>query len=221
MGVPAIFSSEIIYWLSVTLACSLGAMSPGPSVAVVINYAMSGDRWVGLWCAWGHGIAVGIYAFISAFGLLVVFEKSVLVFSIVQLLGLGILLLLGVKLLTSKTPVISADDRVLSQSRWQAARDGFLIAFVNPKALVFFIAVFSQFLYQGMSVIEKFGLVFIASSVDALWYTLVSLLIIQTTALEKLQKYALIINKLFGGLLIFYCIYFTQQILSKESFSLI
>ena len=38
----------------------------------------------------GHGIAVGIYAFISAFGLLVV-EKSVLVFSIVQLLGVGIL----------------------------------------------------------------------------------------------------------------------------------
>ena len=134
-------------------------MSPGPSVAVVINYAMSGDRWVGLWCAWGHGIAVGIYAFISAFGLLVVFEKSVLVFSIVQLVGVGILLLLGVKLLTSKTPVISADNKVLSQSRWQAARDGFLIAFVNPKALVFFTAVFSQFLYQGMSVIEKFGLV--------------------------------------------------------------
>ena len=78
IGVIDIVTSEIIYWSSVTLACLLGAMSPGPSVAVVINYAMSGNKWVGIYCAWGHGIAIALYAFISAFGLLIVFEKSLL-----------------------------------------------------------------------------------------------------------------------------------------------
>lgn len=213
IGVIAIFTSEIIYWSSVTLACLLGAMSPGPSVAVVINYAMSGNKWVGLCCAWGHGIAIALYAFISAFGLLIVFEKSLLVFNFLQLAGIAVLLTLGIKLFNAQTSLISISDRPLSQSFWRAARDGFLVAFVNPKVMLFFTALFSQFLYQGMSVTQKLGLVFVASSVDALWYSIVAFLVIQTTTLEKLHQYSLIISKLFGGLLIFYCIYFLQAIL--------
>ena len=130
-------------------------MSPGPSVAVVINYAMSGNKWVGLCCAWGHGIAIALYAFISAFGLLIVFEKSLLVFNFLQLAGIAVLLTLGIKLFNAQTPLISISDRPLSQSYWRAARDGFLVAFVNPKVMLFFTALFSQFLYQGMSVTQK------------------------------------------------------------------
>lgn len=196
-------------------------MSPGPSIAVVVNYAMSGDKWVGLSCAWAHGVAVGLYAFISAFGLIILFEKSVMILNVVQLLGIGILFALGIKLLTAKTETIREFDKTTSESRWRAARDGFLIAFVNPKVVLFFTALFSQFLYQGMSVGEKLGLVVVASSVDALWYSIVALLIIQTSTLDKLQRHAWILNKVFGGLLICYCIYFSEAILSKSSSDLV
>ena len=142
-----------------------------------------------------------------------------LLFNVLQLVGIGVLLVMGIKLLTAKGTVITQHDKVISRSHWYAARDGFLIAFVNPKALVFFTAVFSQFLYQGMALIEKFGLVLVAFTADTLWYSLVVLLVIQSSWLDRFHKYAWMLDRLFGGLLIFYCIFFTQTIVSKFNFA--
>jgi threonine/homoserine/homoserine lactone efflux protein len=209
------FTSDLIYWLSVTLACLLGAMSPGPSIAVVISHAISGNRWAGLFCAWGHGLAVAGYATISAFGLIIVFEQSLLIFNFVQLAGIVVLTYLGIRLISAKAPLIASSARVSPISHWRAARDGFLVAFVNPKVMLFFAALFSQFLHQDMTSLEKIGLVLVASSVDALWYTIIAVLIVKTTILSKLQRHAGVFNKLFGSLLIFYCVYFSQIIINK------
>ena len=44
----------ITIWLSLLLICLLGAMSPGPSLAVVAKHSLSGGRWHGIVCAWAH-----------------------------------------------------------------------------------------------------------------------------------------------------------------------
>ena len=48
----------ISIWLSLLLICLLGAMLPGPSLAVVAKHSLSGGRWHGIVCAWAHACGV-------------------------------------------------------------------------------------------------------------------------------------------------------------------
>ena len=206
------FGSDSVYWMSVTLACLLGAMAPGPSLAVMFNYASSEDRRTGVYCALAHALAIAVYAAISAFGLLIIFRRSAAVFNIVQLLGILFLVFLAIRLLVSSSKATSISSNERSDSRWQAARDGFLIAFVNPKVMLFFTALFSQFLREDMHNLEKLGMVLIASIVDGLWYLVVVLVIAKTTATVRLQQRFWVVDKLFGGFLLLISVYFLNQL---------
>ena len=54
-------------------------------------------------------------------------------------------------------------------------RDGFLIVFFNPKIIVFFLAVFSQFLSADQSVATQITAAAVAGVLDAAWYALVAI----------------------------------------------
>ncbi len=56
-------------WLSLFTVCLLGAMSPGPSLAIVAKHSLAGGRVNGLATAWAHAFGIGIYAFITLIGL--------------------------------------------------------------------------------------------------------------------------------------------------------
>lgn len=56
-------------WLSLALVCMMGAMSPGPSLAVVLKHTLSGGMKNGMLAALSHGIGVGLYAAASLLGL--------------------------------------------------------------------------------------------------------------------------------------------------------
>ncbi|HKI74867.1 MAG TPA: LysE family transporter, partial [Pseudomonadales bacterium] len=56
-------------WLSACVVCALGAMSPGPSLAVVIRNTVSNGGREGVATAWAHAVGVGLYALATTFGL--------------------------------------------------------------------------------------------------------------------------------------------------------
>ena len=60
---------------------------------------------------------------------------------------------------------------------WRYAKDGFLIVFLNPKIMIFFLAVFSQFLTPEQSLFTQFTAATLASVIDGLWYALVAVLV--------------------------------------------
>ena len=70
----------------------LGAISPGPSVMVVIRNTIIGGRSQGVACAIGHGIGFGIYAGSAVFGLIVLLENAPDAFLILQLIGVAFLI---------------------------------------------------------------------------------------------------------------------------------
>ena len=51
--------------LGMSLVSAMGAMSPGPSLAVVLRNTISGGRTQGIMTGVGHGIGFGIYAMIA------------------------------------------------------------------------------------------------------------------------------------------------------------
>lgn len=201
------------FWLSVTLACLLGAMSPGPSLAVIVNLSLTQGRLAGLIAAISHGLMIGIFAFITASGLVVVLERNLVFFNLLQIAGCGFLIWMAIKLLfTSVTP--ESYSRVVTRpSKWLAARDGLVIALVNPKIIIFFSALFSQFVDTNSQVWHKIVLALIAGSVDMLWYIVVTIVFSRSAALIAYQHHSGWLSKTFALVLLIIALGFIVQII--------
>jgi threonine/homoserine/homoserine lactone efflux protein len=188
------------HWLSLISICLLGAMSPGPSLAVVLKSTLEGGHGKGYTSAIAHGIGVALYGLLTVTGLAVLITRSPTLFLGIQLLGAVYLIHLGIKALRSKGHADS--QTALSPSGRNAAMEGFLVAFLNPKLAVFMLALFSQFLQPGFGLQEKSIMVATVGITDACWYSLIVALVSRKTFLEKLQRSAQRIDRVFGVILI-------------------
>ena len=91
------------------------------------------------------------------------------------------------------------NDKINSNSFFQ----GFVIAIINPKILVWFIAIYSQFISINATNLDKLILILTPSIVDAIWYSLVAILVTGYGLKEILNKNKSTIEKIIGILLIF------------------
>jgi len=190
-------------WLSLVVICVLGALSPGPSLALVVRNTMLGGLKPGLATAISHGFGVGLYAAIAVTGIGLVIVQSPLVFQIIQYTGAAFLLYLAFNALKSNGSNIDLDV-VQGQSNkpingW---RDGFLLAFLNPKLAIFFLALFSQFVDVNASISHKLIMIFTVGVLDTLWYCLVAFGLSRGPVLAKLKANSHIIDKVTGVVLI-------------------
>ena len=51
-----------VFWLQFATVCVAGAMSPGPSLALIIRNSITINRFAGFMTAVGHGLGMGVYA---------------------------------------------------------------------------------------------------------------------------------------------------------------
>ncbi|MDO8861136.1 LysE family translocator [Haliea sp. E1-2-M8] len=192
-------------WLSLLGVCLLGAMSPGPTLAVVLRSALAGGRPVGLAAAVAHGLAVGCYALFTVGGLSVLIARSPQTFFALQLAGAGWLIYLGVSALRSggnPSATTAGAGAAPQTSPWQGAVNGFLIAFLNPKLALFMLALFSQFLPAEPNWPIYALMVTTVAVTDALWYCLVVLLVSRPAWMALLQRKGQRVDKLLGAVLI-------------------
>lgn len=194
---------EPTQWLSLFSICLLGAMSPGPSLAVVVNAALQGGRGHGIAAALSHGVGVGLYGLLTVTGLAVLIARSPNVFLVMQLAGAVYLAYLGVRSLRSagSGPVQAPDEPATGNAR-AAAINGFLVAFLNPKLAVFMLALFAQFLRPEAGVMEKGIMVLTVGVTDAAWYVLMASLVSHPAFLARLRRSAALIDRAFGIILI-------------------
>lgn len=109
---------------------------PGPSVAFTISRALSNGRRVALWNVVGN--AVGLLAQVAAvaFGLGVVIQRSVDVFTAVKLVGAGYLVYLGIQAIRHRRALAEALDRPAAPLRSaRALFDGVVVGAMNPKTI--------------------------------------------------------------------------------------
>ena len=161
----------------------LGAMSPGPSLAVLIRNTMEGGKRRGVACGLGHGIGFGIYAFIAVSGIAQLKARAGGAAEILEIVGGLFLLLLAALMLRG-----SSDEVEHQASERRGFAEGFLIAFLNPKILAFLLAVFSQFVQPDFTFGERAMVAGIAMFIDGGWYVLVALVISGTPLLVKLEE---------------------------------
>jgi len=194
---------ELHLWLSFVVICILGALSPGPSLALVIKNTVNGGVAKGYATAISHGLGVALYAAITATGVAVIIVNTPTLFTLIQYTGAAFLFYLGIKsLLSKKTTLSPIENSVVTTPNINAWRDGFLIAFLNPKLAIFFIALFSQFLHSDSSVQQKVIMTVTVGMIDGLWYCLVALLLSKGNIIKKLKENSYIVDKITGCFLI-------------------
>ena len=189
-------------WLSLLTVSMLGAMSPGPSLAMVAKHSLAGGRLHGIVTSWAHAAGVGAYALITLLGLAVLLQQSPLLFNILTYAGAGYLAYLGVNALRSKGGVAAKLAAGEPASLLEAARDGAMISLLNPKLALFFLALFSQYVAVGTEFSSRAIIVATPLLVYGLWYTLIAVVLSNPKVLEKLRTKAQLIDRLSGVVLI-------------------
>jgi len=185
--------------VGVSLVCAMGAMSPGPSLAVVLRNTISGGRTQGVMTGIGHGIGFGIYAMLAVTGLSAILIADESKFELLQWSGAVVLLWLSYNMLTYQP---SEDKEEHQSSGRRGFVEGFMIAFLNPKILVFLVAVFSQFLDPHMTDIDRVIMALIAGLIDTVWYVLVAAVLSGTVIIDKLRANSILIDRMIGTVLL-------------------
>jgi threonine/homoserine/homoserine lactone efflux protein len=188
-------------WLSLAAICTVGAMSPGPSLALVLRHTLGGGRLPGVTAGLFHALGVGFYALLTVLGLGALMARFPLLFEAVSIGGAGYLAWLGVKALRAgKAAAFTPETGVTT--RRQAAREGVLVALANPKLILFFVALLSQLVNPEMSVAARAIIVVTAMVIDAGWYVLVAVALSQSRVLEWLRVRSQWVNRITGVMLI-------------------
>ena len=191
--------------LGMSFVCAMGAVSPGPSLVVVLRNTITGGRMQGIMTGIGHGLGFGIYAFIAVMGLSSVLLANEQLFKLLQVIGALVLIWLAFKLVAHKKLNLSVK---YEESGYRGFFEGFMIAFLNPKILVFLVAVFSQFLNTDINNSDRFFMAIIAGAIDTMWYVFVAAILSGTTIVDKLRENTVIIERLIGMVLFMLSILF-------------
>ncbi len=144
-------------WLAFLAASAALLLIPGPTVLLVLSYALSKGRGVAV--ASAAGVATGdfIAMSLSLAGLGALVATSALLFTALKWVGAAYLIWLGVKLIRSAptTGLNLPETQVTAKGVfWHNAT----VTALNPKSIAFFIAFVPQFITPDRALIPQFAI---------------------------------------------------------------
>ena len=186
----------LITFAQVFMVCLLGAMSPGPSMAVVINNAIFKGRYNGILTSIGHGIGIAIYATFAVLGLGLIIKTNIFIFNGLKILSIIFLILIGLRSILNKEK-LNLEKKTI-KDKTISFLQGFSISIFNPKIFVWFVAIYSQFMSIENKFIFNVYLISIAGIVDACWYIILTFAVTTASTLKLFQTKLNIIQKIQG-----------------------
>lgn len=121
---------------------------PGPSVLFVVSRGIALGRKAAVATAVGNEVGLLVQVAAVALGLGAVVVKSLLVFSLIKLLGALYLVYLGVQAWRHRKTLaagLRTETEQAAQKPGRVIREGFVVGATNPKGLLIFTAVLPQF----------------------------------------------------------------------------
>ncbi len=151
----------------------LASISIGPSVILAASNGINFGRKKALAGVCGHVSAILILALMSASGLGLILMASDLAFTVIKYAGAGYLLYIGVAIWRSKGQWAFADKSAQIPAKRALFKQSLLLGLSNPKALVFFSALFPQFIQPTQAILPQFLLLAGTSLCNAFVFTCV------------------------------------------------
>jgi len=143
-----------LYFVSVLILTA----SPGPSALLCMTKAVNSGQSAATYAAIGSLCAITLILSASFMGLGVLIATSELAFNVIKWLGAGYLVYLGIKALLSdgETLALNQSQKSEKRNRFSHFLNGFIVGASNPKAIVFFTALFPQFINPNGSLLNQY-----------------------------------------------------------------
>ncbi|MDB5526695.1 MAG: lysine transporter LysE [Rhizobium sp.] len=197
---------SIEHWLAFCAASAVLLAIPGPTVLLVISYALGHGRKVA--GATVAGVTLGDFTAMTAsmLGLGALLAASATIFTVLKWIGAGYLIYLGIKLW--RAPVAAGettgiDEPVKAEKPLRIFLHSYLVTALNPKSLIFFVAFLPQFLDAGKPVVTQlaiFEITFLVlATANATLYALLASMARQQIRRPRVQR---IVNRTGGTLMI-------------------
>jgi len=190
----------------ITTVHLLAAASPGPDFVLVSQQTLSHGKKAGLMSSLGISLGLSIHIIYSAFGLAAVIANSETALWAIKILGGGYLLFLGYKGLRAK-PILNEHNseeevEIKAYSAKKSIVVGFICNALNPKAPIYFVALFTVVLSPNMPLyqIAIYGLWMMF--IQLAWFSTVVFLLSRPAVNEKFKLMGFWIDRIFGGLMI-------------------
>ncbi|GAA4650321.1 LysE family translocator [Kistimonas scapharcae] len=150
-------------WIYYTLAILVLTASPGPSVLLCLTTSVTDGFKSAIYTALGSLTAIVGIITLSFTGLGLVVSTSELAFTIIKWTGAAYLIYLGIRALTSSQhnyDISNSESASSPRKPGNLFLSGFIVGASNPKAIVFFTALFPQFITPSASLVTQY-LVFV------------------------------------------------------------
>ncbi|CCJ77800.1 LysE family transporter [Cronobacter muytjensii] len=190
--------------LFVATIAALGMLSPGPDFFLVIKNAARYPHSAAMMTAAGVIAGVVTHMTYCVAGIAVLITTTPWLFDALKYVGAAYLVWLGINALLARGTTSLALDGVAQESTSlkKAFIQGYLCNLLNPKATLFFLAMFTQVLNVNSGMMEKLWYAGIIVALTLVWWPLLVLLIQSAPVRRGLTKAQKIIDKLLGGMLL-------------------
>ncbi len=201
---------DITSWFQLVVICLLGAMSPGPSLALVINNTVLRGRGFGIATSLGHATGICWWALLTAIGITELIGDQKTGLLSLQIAGILLLAYIGFRTITDDND-LDSETRVKTNPNSGAlirgVTEGLLISLLNPKVALFFLVIFSHFVFPASTRIDVGIMGITAALIDAGWYVFVVLILTSNKFANNFRLRGQAIKKFSGSMLILISLY--------------
>jgi RhtB (resistance to homoserine/threonine) family protein len=182
----------------------LAAMSPGPDFVMTVRNSLCYSSRAGIFTSLGISLALGVHLFYCAAGIGYLISSSILLFSIIKILGAAYLIYIGIASVRARGSRLdlAAERSDSDLSRLKAFRMGFLTNVLNPKATLFFLSLFTFVIGAATPLYVILTISVLIMLTAFCWFSIVSIFLAQPNIQRIFLKYEKAINLTLGGFLI-------------------
>jgi threonine/homoserine/homoserine lactone efflux protein len=196
--------TPLALFFTVALAHLLAVMSPGPDLAMVMRQTLAFGRSVGIWTALGIGSGISFHVVWAMFGMGWILERFPILLEVLRYGGALFLIYMGYQALGARasTTDTSGLEKAESGSKAHHFWIGVLTNVLNPKALLFFMALCSAVITGTTPLWLRFvlGLWMVVST--AAWFSMVSVMLGHPSVRPRLIASGYLIDRTMGAILL-------------------
>lgn len=196
-------ASSLAVFGAVAAAHALGVASPGPDFAIVTRQSLAHGRAAGLWTATGIGCGIIFHVSYGLFGLRWLTQTLPWAMNVIALTGAAFLIWLGSKALRARAAPATKDATVAIAGTWQRNfATGLATNVLNPKATLFFVALFTAVISGPISTPLMWALAIWLPLTTFAWFATLALLLSRDGLRRTLRQHAHHIDHVMGVVLI-------------------